>query len=48
MKIDNSKLLIFIEAINKDLLRLIMQLMAFSEAIADRFPTEAQHRLEVL
>jgi hypothetical protein len=48
MKIDNSKLVIFVEAINKDLLRLIMQLMAFSEAIAARFLAEAQHCLEVL
>jgi hypothetical protein len=41
MKIGNSKLLIFVEANNRDLLRLIMQLMAFSKAIAAWFPSKS-------
>jgi hypothetical protein len=48
MKVNNAKLLKFLEAISSDLLGLIMQLIAFSEAIAARFPTEAQHHPKIL
>jgi hypothetical protein len=48
MKVNNAKLLKFLEAIGSDLLGLIMQLIAFSEAIAARFPAEAQHRPKIL
>jgi DNA-binding FadR family transcriptional regulator len=41
-------LLEFLEAIGSDLLGLIMQLIAFSEAIATRFPADAQFHLEIL
>jgi hypothetical protein len=48
MKVNNTKLLKFLEAINNDLLGLIMQLISFSEAIAARFSTEAQHHPKIL
>jgi hypothetical protein len=48
MKVNNTKLLKFLEAISKDPLGLIMQLIAFSKAIVARFPAEAQHRPKIL
>jgi hypothetical protein len=48
MKIDNTKLLIFVESIDREILRVIMKLIAFSKTIAARFPTEAQRRPEIL
>jgi hypothetical protein len=41
MKVNNTKLLKFLEAIGRNLFGLIMQLIALSEAVAARFPTEA-------
>jgi hypothetical protein len=48
MKIDNTKLLKFIEAINSNLLGLIVKLIALSKAIAARSPIEAQRYPEIL
>jgi hypothetical protein len=48
MEINNAKLLKFIEAINNNLLWLIMQLIALSEAVTARLPAEAQHSPEIL
>jgi hypothetical protein len=48
MKVNNTELLEFLKAIVNDLLGLIMQLIAFSETIAARFPAKAQYRLEIL
>jgi hypothetical protein len=39
LKIDITKLLIFVESIDRDLLGLIMQFIAFSEAISTRHPS---------
>jgi hypothetical protein len=47
MKVNNAKLLKFLEAIGSDLLGLIMQLIAFSEPIATRFLAEAQHHPKI-
>jgi hypothetical protein len=41
MKIDKAKLLKFLEAINNNLLRLIMHLIALSRAVAARLFAEA-------
>jgi hypothetical protein len=48
MKINNAKLLQFLEAIDSNFLWLIMQPIAFSKAIAVRLPVEAQHSQEIL
>jgi hypothetical protein len=48
MKINNVKLLKFLEAIDNNLLGLIMQLIALYKAIVARFPVEAQHCPKVL
>jgi hypothetical protein len=42
MEINNAKLLKFLEAINGNLLWLIMQLIGLSEAVTARLPAEAQ------
>jgi hypothetical protein len=47
MKIDNTELLKFLEAVNNNLLRLIMQLIALSEAVAAGLSVEAQHNPEI-
>jgi hypothetical protein len=48
MKVDNAKLVKFLEAVNSNLLRLIMQLIVLSKAVAARLPTEAQYNPEML
>jgi hypothetical protein len=41
MKVNNTELLKLLEAIGSNLLGLIMHLIAFSKAIAARFPAKA-------
>jgi hypothetical protein len=48
MKINNAKLLKFFEAIDNNLLGLIMQLLALCKTITARFPAKAQHCPEIL
>jgi hypothetical protein len=48
MKIYNANLLKFLEAIDSNLLGLIMQLIALSKAIATRFSTDFQHYPKIL
>jgi hypothetical protein len=48
MKIDNTELLKSLEAINNDLLWLIMQLIMLCKSIAAGFPTEAHHSPKIL
>jgi hypothetical protein len=48
MKICNTNLLKFLEAIDSNLLGLIMQLIALSKAIATRFSTDFQHYPKIL
>jgi hypothetical protein len=48
MKVNNAKLLKFLEAIDNDLFGLIMQFIALSEAVAASFPTKAQHHPKIL
>jgi hypothetical protein len=47
MEVYNAKLLILLEAIDNNLLRLVMQLITFREPITAGHPTEAQHCPEI-
>jgi hypothetical protein len=48
MEVNNAKLLKFLEAVNSNLLWLIMQLIVLSKAISTRLLTEAQHSPKIL
>jgi hypothetical protein len=48
MKVSNTELLEFLEAIYSDLIGLIMLVIVFREAIATRFPAKAQYHPEIL
>jgi hypothetical protein len=48
VEIDNQKVLKFLKAVNSNLLRLIMQLIALSEVVAARLSVRAQYNPEIL
>jgi hypothetical protein len=48
VEIDNQKVLKFLKAVNSNLLRLIMQLIAPSEVVTARLSVRAQYNPEIL